>query len=105
MRDQSTQAHPELARLVASAPADTLRLFEQAALELLMRPVETDPNYTDARATFHRALTRIQSSDPRLKHELEAAFNSAHGATARAVARAWLRDLGWLPREEVDASA
>lgn len=95
MRDDSTQAHPELQRLIASAPADTLRLFVQAALELLMHPVETDPNYTDARETFHRALTRVP--DPRLKHKLEAAFNSAHGATARAVARAWLRDLGWLP--------
>lgn len=96
MQPQPTNPHPEVARLLSTAPADSLRLFQQAALEILTLPAETDVDSDDAQAQFYRVLARVETP---LRHELEAAFTWAYGAAARAVARAWARDVGWIVRE------
>jgi hypothetical protein len=97
MRAQSIGAHAEVSRLLATAPASSVRLFQQAALEILTLPVQTDVDSDDARAQVHRVLARVESP---LRHELEAAFSAACGAAARAVARAWLADLGWASQTD-----
>lgn len=95
----SHQPDSPLTRIAASANPTTLRQLREAALEILTQFVAEDRDFLDAQRSFHAALGKLDAAavDFELRDKLESSFNLAYGRAARAVARAWLAELGAVP--------
>lgn len=95
----SPQPDSPLTRIAASANPTTLRQLREAALEILTGFVAEDRDFLEAQRAFHAALEKLKEPavDFELRDDLESAFNLAYGRAARAVARAWLAELGAVP--------